>query len=206
MQPIFLKIIVVWPAVSLSLAYFFYQKQNSAKAWKGGPISIPKAMWLAYTVTNWFFLPIWFLMSGALWPDLQVFYFFHLASWWVRGSLELVMIYKWLNWSPRYGISHDLFHLLIGGTLFYRALISLDWSSSTPNARAAFILAAVILIATCAEIYFAYLFFETRTDQERDENVYFASDDPKWIYINRVTLSVVIPVYTHLIWQSYYLM
>src|SRR4051812_35370059 len=104
-------LIILWPIVSCLFALRFHARQNSNKGWTGGPISWPKAFWLAFTINQWFFVPIFFLLHPDLPQGLKVVYGFHLLSWWIRGPLELVMIYRWLNWTPYYGISHDLFHI-----------------------------------------------------------------------------------------------
>lgn len=52
----------------------------------------------------------------------------HLISWWNRGPLELLMTYKWFNWSPRYGIAHALVH-----ALFLVLMIAVAFISSEIN-------------------------------------------------------------------------
>ena len=202
MQKIFYSLVLIWPLVTSLVALHFYKKQNSTGAWTGGPISKPKSMWLAYTVCNWFFLPLWMLGAGLIPEPLVDFYIFHLLSWWLRGPLELIMIYKWLNWTPKYGISHDLFHLL--GTSFFLTLglKELPLANLSPTAICAVAFSFVIILTTIAEIWFAYLFFTTRTAQETDENIYFASEDPKWKFINKATASVVYPAYIFLFLQT----
>ncbi len=202
MEKFFTILCILWPLVSCLLAAHFYRRQNGSKAWTGGPISVPKAMWLSYTVTTWFFMPIWLLLSGSVPQPLIYFFYFHLLSWWIRGPLELVMIYKWLNWTPKYGMGHDLFHIL-GCFYFLQSaqleLMNIDLSLAN---KLALIFCLIILASTVAEIWFAYLFFTTRSNQEKDDNIYFASDDPKWKFINRATASVVYPAYLHLFIQS----
>lgn len=198
--------IALWPVLVLLLARGFHRKQNSKKAWTGGPISWPKSIWLAYTITSWFLLPLLFVVYPDLPPGLWVFYIFHLASWWLRGPLELVMIYKWLNWTPKYGISHDIFHI-VGGLvcIFLNKEDFTHWPTDAISV-AALVYVFVILFATVAEILFAAMFFIFRSRQEADENIYFASDDPKWIIINRVTTVIVVSVMSHLVWQSIFIL
>ncbi len=194
--------LIFWPLLVSVFAILYKKKQNGPHPMTGGPISTPKAFWLAYTVTTWFFFPFLFLLNPEIVSPLKVMIGFHLLSWWLRGPLELVMIYKWFNWTPKYGISHDLFHLLGLSSLwiyFYQEILS---SSGLNLLAHAFVL--VTIFATIAEISFAYLFLIIRSEQEEKENIYFASDDPKWIFINRLTLTVVIGVMSHLIIQSIY--
>ncbi len=196
-------LIFIWPLLVSALAFFFHRKQNSQKAWTGGPISWPKSFWLAYTTTTWFLFPFAFLLHPDFAPALVPFFVVHLLSWWIRGPLELVMIYKWLNWSPRYGISHDVFHICACSTALFWS--GLSFQAQTPFNKLGFIFATMVIFSTAAEILFAGLFLKFRSQQEESENIYFASDDPKWIFINRVTRIVVILVMAHLIFQSFFI-
>lgn len=180
---------VLLPLVVLLLGIIFHGKQNSKDPWTGGPISWPKAFWLANAIVSWFMYPIClFFVPGV--PDyLQLFLWVHLIGWWIRGPLELVMIYKWLNWSPKYGITHDLCQLV-----FY--VVILGWAFlKTSNKDFAFYFAfsfgIYIIIQMIFEATFARLFLLARSEEEAKENIYFASDDPKWIFINRLTFLAV---------------
>ncbi len=194
--------LILWPVLVSLFALLYKRKQNGPDPMTGGPISTPKAFWLAYTVTTWFFFPFLFLVNSEIIIPIKIIIGFHLISWWLRGPLELVMIYKWFNWTPKYGISHDLFHLTGIAALwiyYHNSFLALSGLNLLAHA---FIL--VTVFATIAEISFAYLFLKVRSEQEKKDNIYFASDDPKWIFINRLTLTVVIGVMTHLILQSIY--
>lgn len=195
-------LLVFWPVLVSACAYFYKKKQNGPNPMTGGPISTPKAFWLAYTVTTWFFLPLLFIFSSEIITPIKYIIAFHLLSWWARGPLELVMIYKWFNWSPRYGISHDLFHI-VGLIILY--FINRDhFQNLTPLNNIALAFICITIFATAAEISFAYLFLKARSEAEEKDNIYFASDDPKWIFINRLTLTVVCAVMSHLICQAVY--
>ena len=191
-------LILLNPLITFAIGFSFFKKQNSKKAWTGGPISKPKSHWLAFTVWNWFFLPFFFLLTSEFPSQLVLFFVFHLISWWLRGPLELFMIYKWFNWSPRYGIAHDLFHFFTGLCILVMTF-EMSVLNESAMALSAFILSVLILLTTLFETAFAYLFKSTRTKEEEEQNIYFASDDPKWIFINRVTLTCVIISYSFLI-------
>lgn len=195
-------LLVLWPLLVSVLAYFYKKKQNGPSPMTGGPISTPKAFWLAYTVTTWFFLPLIFIFHPEVSIPLKYVIAFHLLSWWARGPLELVMIYKWFNWSPRYGIGHDIFHLVGLVILYFMNRNGMQNLTPINNIVVAFI--CITVFATVAEISFAYLFLKARSEIEEKDNIYFASDDPKWIFINRLTLAVVCAVMSHLICQSLY--
>ena len=183
-------LLAIWPIAVAVLGYFFYHKQNSKDPWTGGPISWPKSLWLANAVFTWFLYPLFLLLLPNTAPDLQLFLLVHLVGWWTRGVLELVMIYKWYNWSPKYGITHDLCQ-----ATFY--FVILAWALvKAPVFDAAFwfvfSFGLYMLMQMIFEVSFAYLFFKARSEQEAADNIYFASDDPKWIFINRLTLTAVV--------------
>lgn len=195
-------LLVIWPLLVSTCAWLYKKKQNGPNCMTGGPISTPKSFWLAYTVTTWFFLPFLFIISPTVILPIKYIIYFHLLSWWARGPLELVMIYKWFNWTPKYGISHDLFHIVGLVALYYINRNEIVALNPMSNMAIAFIF--VTTLATVAEISFAYLFLKARSEAEEKDNIYFASDDPKWIFINRLTLVVVCGVMAHLICQAVY--
>lgn len=188
----------------LAFARRFYLKQNVKKA-IGGEVSVPKALWLAYAVGSWFMVPFIFVFSD-MHPALAPVFLFHLVSWWIRAPIELVMIYKTLNWTPIYGISHDLFHgaVMIG---LYFGMWPASWeaSFSNPMSKIASLYILVTLFALVMEVTFAYLFRKTRGTAEGAHLIYFASDDPIYKFINRVTLFTVIVVYSHFVLQLLWL-
>lgn len=194
----------LWPLVVCLQALAYRKKQNSENPFTGGPISLPKAHWLSYTVATWFILPIFIYFQPALNPSLKFVLLIHLISWWTRGPLELIMIYKWLNWSPRYGISHDFFHIfaILAGILIKRDTFFNANFGSIDFLAMIYIL--FLFFSTSAEILFAFLFLKFRTAIEEQGNIYFASDEEKWQKINRITLLVVIVAYMHLVFQGLY--
>lgn len=204
--------LILFPLLPIGLGAAFRARQNKGDI-VGGDISWPKSLWLAYTVTTWFILPLLLLGFAHLsnstpllptpWPTtLSVAFIVHLASWWIRGPLELFMIYKWFNWSPRYGIAHDLAHaaflILVLATAFLNSEINL-WFAS-PVAAIAALFVFVTIFTTFAETLFAFLFLHERTKGE--DLLYFASDEPRWLMINRITTTVVVLAYGHLFFQS----
>lgn len=170
----------LFPITLLLLGFYFKQRQNS-KNEVGGAISLPKSFWLCYTIGSWFFLPIIFLFLNVD-QGIKYVFIFHLLSWWLRGPLELVMIYKWFNWSPRYGITHDLFHLIGVSVLFYYF-----WpiEVTRPTYLAIFYIFGII-ISTVFETLFAIMFFRIRGEEKK--KIYFASDEPEWKFVNNVTI------------------
>lgn len=208
----FVLALILFPLLPLALAALFRARQNKGDI-VGGDISWPKSLWLAYTVTSWFVLPLLLMgvfyinvFSGSteIWPQtLAVAFIGHLVSWWLRGPLELLMIYKWFNWSPRYGISHDLAHAAFLALMIAVAFTNGDIARwfAIPGAAIPALFLLVTFFMTLAETLFAFLFLHERTKGE--ELLYFASDEPRWRMINRITTTVVIIAYGHLFFQSF---
>lgn len=167
--------------IQLGCSFWFHKRQNCG-AFVGGPISWPKSIWLYHAIFSWFLVPLVFLLLADLHPSLKWVIGLHALSWWVRGILELFMIYKYFNWSPRYGISHDVVHgfLLLIGMVVTAKL----WPESLVNWMA-FVYIAITLVMLCFEVSFAALFLNVRGHE--DHLIYYAANEPKWRFINWLT-------------------
>jgi hypothetical protein len=170
-------------------------KKTESQEWVGGEISWPKSFWLAYAIGSWFLVPFIFLLDPQLPEPFRLVLIVHLASWWMRGILELVMIYRWFNWTPVYGISHDVLHntVIMAGTFWACAVTGQVWSWCV------FYL-VILCFAMMAEVVFASLFIMTR--KKGADKIYFASDSPEYRMINRMTFAVCLVAYTHMIVQT----
>ncbi len=193
--------IIVLGNLFFSIRFRHLQNRNTASGkWVGGEISWPKAFWLGYTLANWFLLPWIFVFNPELSAPLRWVILGHLASWWIRGILELFMIYRWYNWTPIYGISHDLIHnfALIGGISW--AMTQDPTALANPESLGfwAWLYLFVTTFALMGEILFAALFFTTRGKGEGAEKIYFASDSPEYRLINGFTRAVCTVVYVHM--------
>lgn len=167
------------PIILMSISLFFNKKQNSGKM-VGGNISLPKSFWLSFTIGTWFFLPFTFYGMDVESGIMNVIHF-HLLSFWTRGVLELFMIYKWFNWSPRYGISHDLFHLIGLITIVY-----LYWPDQITRATLLVLFfSGLLIVSTIFETVFAILFFRIRGEEKH--KIYFADDSQEWKFVNSLT-------------------
>ena len=91
------------------------------------------------------------------------------------------MIYKWFNWSPRYGIAHDLFHLI--GII---VLTILFWPSHISDKTfISLIYAFSLMISVCFETIFAVLFLKIRGEEKH--KIYFADNSEQWRFVNQLT-------------------
>lgn len=177
MKFLFLFLLVI----QLCCSVWFYYKQNRGD-FVGGPISWPKALWLYHAIFSWFLVPLVYLSFPDLHISLKTIIGLHTLIWWIRGPLELVMIYKFYNWSPRYGITHDVVHvmLLFGGIIATCKL----WPETALNWMG-FSFAAMTVVMLCFETTFAALFLDVRGHE--DHKIYYAADEPKWRFINWLT-------------------
>lgn len=153
----------------------------------GGIISTPKSLWLSYTVISWFLIPFFFL-SLDINPALLIFVKLHLLSFWLRGIVELVMIYKLFNWSPLYGISHSGAHALALLTGLFYLLTTLP-SPFALHDQVVLAFMISVFISVSFEVVFAVFFLKIRKEGNyfEEHKIYFASDEPQWQKVNNLT-------------------
>ncbi len=78
----------------------------------GGEIALPKLAWLMLAIFMWLGLPLLLALDARSPHYLRWLFGFTFVSMAVRGIIELWMLYGPKNWSPAYGIAHDLFCML----------------------------------------------------------------------------------------------
>ncbi len=163
----------------LGLAALVFQHRQNVGGGIGGPISLPKLLWLAYALAAWYVLPFFFWRSSLLSPALRRVYRLHLLSFVVRGVVEVWLIFVLVAWIPPYGIAHDVFDILLI-TAALRAVPPAAFAAE----RAARHFLLSIRIALCCEIAFAWLFHQA---VDARTGIYFASSDASWAFINGCT-------------------
>lgn len=155
----------------------------------GGEIAYSKSLWLMYCLYSWFILPIYFLLHPTDSKFNLVYALFGL-SFWLRGIAEMLMLYKFKNWKPIYGISHNIFSFLLLGILFiyFRSHIFF-WEKLHLFA---------LLLSLCFETYFAFFFKKyIGTKTEGEEAIWFANaNDPLFAFNLKVTRLAVILLYS----------
>lgn len=155
----------------------FARAQNRGR-FTGGPISLPKTLWLGYALAMFYVLP-WFLWRGGPLspPDRRLFgvIFFWFA---LRAPIEGWMIYARRSWRCGYGIGHDL--IALGVLLTGAALAFRRDGINAPLAPWAALLAATLAI----EAYFAWRFSRVASPAD---GTYYAAHEPRFHRINRLT-------------------
>ncbi len=184
-----LTALAILAVAALLLARFgvgFYRRQNSGAL--GGKISRAKAYWLPFALWFWFVLcpvvaaspgvaPVWRLALGGFG-----------AFMWLRGAVELVMLYVTKNWRPPLGIGHDILciALLVGVPVVHHdMLVNLDALNLWVGA-----LLVLAIASLCVEIHHAWSFYvAVRGMTTGDDGVWFADElDARFARINRTTL------------------
>ena len=176
-----------------SAGLFFYRRQNVRRA-LGGRISRAKAAWLVFAILFWLGVcPI--LAFESRMPDpwrtaLGVF----ALNFWVRGLVELWMLYVSKNWRPPYGIAHDAFSVVL--VVVAVALSPKAWEGS-PWDWMGLAATATLLLSLVAETYYAIVFHALVAGRTTgDDGVWFADqEDPKFVRVNRVTAVINVPLY-----------
>jgi hypothetical protein len=172
-------------------AAIFYWRQNY-QGQIGGPMSLPKILWLAYAILSWLILPAFLARSPLLTRGYRTAFRAHLANFGARAAIELWLIYVTFGWTPLYGITHDVFSIALIAVFVHRAGKPVD-----DLARAARHHLIAIQLTLVAEIVFAFLFYRATRGEG---TIYFASTDPRFLVINRLTAMVVIAAYADIVY------
>jgi hypothetical protein len=181
-----LAILVAAAAVLARFGVRFHQKQNSGAL--GGKISRAKAYWLPFAIFFWFVVCPLVGFSSDIATPLRI----ALASFgvfmWLRGAVEMVMLYVTKNWRPPLGISHDVLCILLLVAVLVR--FHADLAGFAGLDAWALFLVGVAVVSLIVEIHHAYSFFvAVKGMTTGDDGVWFADDvDERFRAINRNTL------------------
>lgn len=174
--------------------FAFARKQNRGDR-VGGPISLPKSLWLNYTLLSWFVIPATLLRREGLSPGNRAALRAHLLSFTARGAAEMWMLYRTHSWRCAYGVGHDATDL---------AMLSVMMRASREESREGVDGIArrhldSIRATLVAEMVFATLFNSTVGGRTQGQDgIYFASDEPHFRLINNLTAAVDVVAYARL--------
>jgi hypothetical protein len=184
-----MALIVFSTILLISIAFFMYQNKEGRI---GGKMAWCKLFWLDYTLITWFFLPLVFYYQGKSGGVYTTIYALSISMW-VRGIIELIMMYGTKNWTPPIGITHDIFtFLLVAVSLImgpHLELIELIFGGS-------------LLLSLGLETYYAWGFYMiVRHQTKGDDAIWFASkENPAFAQILKVTTVGNIILYPILLW------
>jgi len=157
----------------------------------GGRISLPKRVWLTFTIWTWLFEGAVLACDPGLPRGFRVVVGVHAASMWLRGLVELVMLYRFRNWRPRHGIAHDACCIV---TVLALAFV---FRGELTGALGAWgpVFVGMLVVALAVELTYAALFVkavEGRTTG--DDPTWFAADgEARFARINRLTAVLNVP-------------
>ena len=187
----------VWLLAAAGVSAFVYRfarKQNRGER-VGGAISLPKSMWLNYTLLSWFVIPAELLRREGLSPENRAVLRAHLLSFTARGAAEMWMLYRTHSWRCAYGVGHDAIDL---------AMLSVMMRSGRDGSREGVDGVArrhldSIRATLVAEMVFATLFNRTVAGKTQGQDgIYFANDEPHFRRINNLTAAVDVVSYARL--------
>ena len=151
----------------------------------GGAIALAKLLWLGLAILLWLGLPLLLALDGRLSPWLRYAFAFLFVSMAARGIIELWMLYVSKNWSPAYGIAHDL--LCMAGLLL---CLTLAWQAGEMRLHARVGLHGLITtLLFIPEIYFAW-YMRHNFHTKGGDAIYFVPDEEKHRRVLRITASV----------------
>ncbi|MES3021891.1 MAG: hypothetical protein V4857_09950 [Pseudomonadota bacterium] len=173
-------------ALAVFAAVFWYLQNVAGLI--GGEISLEKLAWLCLAILCWLGLPLLIIGDPRTPPRLAQAFGWLLALMAARGLVELVMLYVFHNWSPRYGIAHDL---LCAAVLLYflgRAWFEGEHGRSA-LALTLFLHGIVTTLLFIPEIWFAY-YMHTNFGTMGGDAIYFVPDEEKHRRVLAVTAGV----------------
>lgn len=190
-----LRKVPVWLLVGAgvsALVYRFARKQNRGER-VGGAISLPKSLWLNYTLLSWFVIPAELLRREGLSAGNRAALRAHLLSFTARGAAEMWMLYRTHSWRCAYGVGHDAIDLAMLSVMMRSGH---DGSSVDGVARRHLDSIRATLVA---EMVFATLFNSTVAGKTQGQDgIYFANDEPHFRAINNLTAVVDMVAYARL--------
>ena len=162
----------------------FYVAQNHF-GFIGGQIAFSKAAWLAIAIMFWLILPGLICADAQVAPAIRGPYALLLILMGVRAVLELPMMYWLNNWSPLYGIAHDV---LCMSVLLWSALVLTAKGNGLMDTRSRLLVQHMWIsgLLFLAEIYFAW-FMWTHFDTKGGVAIYYVPDDPQFAVVLLVT-------------------
>lgn len=161
----------------------FFSWQNSDGG-IGGKIALPKLIWLADALWFWYFLPILIGIDSRISQSLRWVYGIFWGNMVLRAIAELLMMYVSQNWHPYWGISHDVFSLILILGLLLKAQPKTELDK---NIDLNFKVTGLMFII---ESYFAwYMLNNVKSD---GGPVYFVPGDGQYLGVLLITWVVVI--------------
>lgn len=175
--------IIVFSLLFIAFSFYFNHRQNNQKG-LGGKISRAKFLWLMLAVYEWFLFPLFLLtfpLSNLYWWAVASF----AINLWTRGIAELLMLYKFKNWQPPYGVGHDIFTLVHVAVMIFLTF----GKNQTTMETIVLVWFFKLIIMFIVECYYALNFHElVKGNTKGEEGIWFADEENAiFIKINKIT-------------------
>lgn len=158
-----------------ALAAFAFHVLQNRLALTGGGIAWPKSAWLGCAILFWFVLPAFLVGDRRLSAAWRMPFAVLLLLMGVRAVVELWMLYMSHNWSPFYGIAHDIVCLAALWWFAYRAAAGSSLRLSGLR-RTVFVHAVATGALFIPEMYFAW-YMQANFHTQGESPIYFVPDD-----------------------------
>lgn len=193
------RLVLLGAAAALAVTSLWFARRQNQRRQLGGGISLPKLGWLFFCLFTWFVLCPALALDPAVAAPWRLTLGAFAISMWLRGGIELYLLYGPKTWKPPMGIAHDLFCLgLIGAfVLANRAPIA---AAGRRFDRWVGAVVAVVALSLVIEVLYAALFFRAARGNTTGANgIWFADEkDPSFRAINRLTCALNLPLFAFL--------
>ena len=184
-----LRVVALWCVASITVAALAFHFLQNRMALTGGGIAWPKTAWLGFTILFWFVLPALLTSDARLTAAWRLPFAVLLVLMGLRGVIELWMLYVSHNWSPFYGIAHDITCLVALWWFTLRAAASARSLWQPGLQRTAFVHALATGLLFIPEIYFAW-YMQANFRTQGADPLYFVPDDAAHARVLAVTTAV----------------
>lgn len=153
---------------------FFLTQNGSGRI--GGEMAPQKMLWLFYAIVLWLVLPGAVVFDRRASPPIRAAYCALFALMVLRAIAEGWMLYVSRNWSPWYGIGHDVVCMVVGLV----AAVSVARSAGIRRSVDRWLYAnlVVTLLAFVPEIHFAH-YMVGNFNTAGEAAIYFVPDDAR---------------------------
>lgn len=169
-----LRVVAPASVAAIAAAAAAFHVLQNALALTGGGIAWPKSMWLGCAILYWFVLPALLLADARVTAPWRAPFGALLGLMGLRAVVELWMLYVSRNWSPFYGIAHDLACMALLWGLAWRAAASKGAPAGLPRTLLVHAVATGLLFIP--EIYFAW-YMQANFRTRGVDPLYFVPDD-----------------------------
>ncbi len=182
-----ITLFLLWSAVGLSI----YKSQNKEEK-IGGPISIPKSIWLTYALYIYSVLPVGFLVFYFPEQPWRNLLFIIIGIFGFRFVIQYYMMYVSKNWRTKHGVAFNVSTACL--LIFYLVYVSFvsDFSFGlNPKAATAwfyFVYGCIMATTLLTDSFYAVEFNKLVGERTMgDKAIWFASNEPKFDRINTIT-------------------